>query len=63
MHNEEVHAGGNGLLKRKEAGVDGGADARDAPRVGHLEAIAGAGRILVGGPASALIAIGNEVFE
>ena len=61
VHDEEIDAGGHGLAKGHHAGIDGGADAGHAPVVGELQAVAGAGRILEGGPPGALVAVGDKV--
>ena len=63
MHEEKIHAGGDGLLERREAGVHCGADAGDPSIVGHLQAVAGAGRILKCGAAGAPVAVGDHLIE
>ena len=63
VDDQEIDPGCDRLLKRDHARVDRGANARHPPIVGHLQSVESAGRILERGPAGALIAVGNKVFE
>ena len=63
MHDQKIHAGGHGLLERRQAGVDRGADFGDTAAVGDLQAVGGAGEILKNGAARAPVAVGDDLIK
>ena len=63
MHEEEIHSCRDRLAEGRQSGVDRGAEASDAAAVGHLQAVAGAGKIREGGAARAPVAVGDDLCK
>ena len=63
VHDQKIHTGGRGLLERRQAGVDRGADFGDAAAVGDLQAVGGTGKIRESCSARAPVAVGDDFFK
>ena len=63
MNDEKIHAGGGGLVKRGQPGVNRGADMGDAAVVGDLQAVAGAREVRKGGAARTSVAVSDDLIK